>query len=85
MTGRIRMSREQMLKRLNQLYSKQHRRLVRTKVNDPRWVRLGDYYIISTRTNAIMARHFNFAAYAEKAEKLAATGFTHSGSGGARK
>ena len=62
------MSREHWMKRINQKYKEQNenRRLVKTRANDPRWPMLGDYYIVSTKTNAIVARHVNFADFAKK-------------------
>jgi hypothetical protein len=39
---------------------------MKTKANDPRWPKLGDYYIVDTRTSAIVARHVNFAGFAER-------------------
>jgi len=62
------MSRESWMRRINIKYRErnENRRLVKTKAHDPRWPRLGDYYIVDTRTNAILARHVNFAGFAER-------------------
>ena len=61
-------SRESWMRRMNLKYreQKENRRLMKTKAHDPRWPRLGDYYIVDTRTNAIVARHVNFAGFAER-------------------
>ena len=43
------------MRRINLKYreQKENRRLMKTKAHDPRWPRLGDYYIVDTRTNAM--------------------------------
>jgi hypothetical protein len=66
MTGETDMSREQRLKFINDAFRKlgKNRRLLKTKANDPNWLRLGDYYIIDTDSKAILCRHFTFFDFA---------------------
>jgi hypothetical protein len=58
------MSREQWMKRINNRLLKRNRLLVKTEADDPRWLRLGDYYLVSTKTNVIVCRHVNVSEFA---------------------
>jgi hypothetical protein len=60
------MSREKWMHRINELGKKINRRMVMTRANDPNLPSLGDYYIVDTRTNAIVLRHHNFASFAKQ-------------------
>ncbi|HTV59420.1 MAG TPA: hypothetical protein VMJ93_11170 [Verrucomicrobiae bacterium] len=58
------MSRERWMRKINQRYRKMNRRLVRTRANDPNWLRLGDYYVVNAKTNEVVCRHITFADFA---------------------
>jgi hypothetical protein len=57
------MSRESWMRRINQRDRKT--KLVKTKAHDPNWPRLGDYYVIDTKTGRVVLTHYDFASFAK--------------------
>jgi hypothetical protein len=58
------MSRVEWLRHFNQRIQKHNRKLVQCRANDPRWSRLGDYYLVDTKAMLIVRNRIKLAEFA---------------------
>jgi recombinational DNA repair ATPase RecF len=55
------MSREYWLQKVNRVLRKRNRELAEIRRDDPRWMELGDYYLVSTKTRRIVRKRIDIS------------------------